>query len=111
MPGDRTHARQLAKDFIEKGDPVGWFEPLYAHADGDERRVPWADLVVNPHLKTWLAGRRLSGERRKAIVIGCGLGDDAEELARLGFQVVAFDVSPTAIAWCRQRFPNSPVEY
>ena len=25
--------------------------------------------------------------------------------------MVAFDIAPTAIAWCRQRFPQSPVEY
>jgi SAM-dependent methyltransferase len=25
--------------------------------------------------------------------------------------VVAFDIAPTVIAWCRQRFPQSPVEY
>jgi ubiquinone/menaquinone biosynthesis C-methylase UbiE len=39
------------------------------------------------------------------------LGDDAEYLASLGFAVTAFDVSPTAIAWCRKRFPESNVEY
>src|SRR5262249_52868152 len=52
-----------------------------------------------------------SGHGKRALVIGCGLGDDAEELARRQFRVVAFDISPTAIAWCRRRFPNSNVEY
>jgi ubiquinone/menaquinone biosynthesis C-methylase UbiE len=28
-----------------------------------------------------------------------------------GFKVTAFDISPTAIAWCRKRFPDSPVTY
>lgn len=28
-----------------------------------------------------------------------------------GFKVTAFDISPTAIAWCRKRFPNSEVSY
>lgn len=45
------------------------------------------------------------------MVIGCGLGDDAEILASLGYQVTAFDIAPTAIAWCKQRFPQSPVIY
>jgi SAM-dependent methyltransferase len=44
-------------------------------------------------------------------VVGCGLGDDAEELARRGYAVTAFDVSPTAIARCRERFPQSRVSY
>ncbi|WP_373527449.1 class I SAM-dependent methyltransferase, partial [Nostoc sp.] len=48
---------------------------------------------------------------QKALVIGCGLGDDAEALAHRGFEVTAFDISPTAIAWCQERFPNSTVNY
>jgi ubiquinone/menaquinone biosynthesis C-methylase UbiE len=44
-------------------------------------------------------------------VIGCGLGDDAEHVASLGFTTVAFDVSPTAIASARRRFPRSAVQY
>jgi SAM-dependent methyltransferase len=39
------------------------------------------------------------------------LGDDAEFLATLRFDVTAFDISPTAIDWCRRRFPNSKVRY
>jgi SAM-dependent methyltransferase len=46
-----------------------------------------------------------------AIVVGCGLGDDAEELTRRGFAVTAFDVSPSAIEWCKRRFTSSPVKY
>jgi len=44
-------------------------------------------------------------------VVGCGLGDDAEELVRRGFDVTAFDISQTAIDWCRSRFPASRVTY
>jgi SAM-dependent methyltransferase len=40
-----------------------------------------------------------------------GLGDDAEELARRGFEVTAFDFSPTAIERARERFPESAVDY
>ena len=45
------------------------------------------------------------------LVVGCGLGDDAEWLAQKAHQVTAFDISPSAINECRQRFPGSPVHY
>ena len=67
--------------------------------------VPWADLAPNPHLLA------INGKGKHALKIGCGLGDDAEQLAGWGFDVVAFDISPTAISLCRERFPSSPVEY
>ena len=44
-------------------------------------------------------------------MVGCGLGDDAEELSRRGWRVTAFDVAPTAIARCRHWFPDSAVDY
>jgi SAM-dependent methyltransferase len=47
----------------------------------------------------------------RALDIGCGLGDSAEDLARRGFEVVAFDVSPTAIDEARCRFASSRVDY
>jgi SAM-dependent methyltransferase len=47
----------------------------------------------------------------RVVVVGCGLGDDAEYLASRGAAVTAFDISARAIAWCQERFPNSPVRY
>ena len=44
-------------------------------------------------------------------MVGCGLGDDAEELAARGFVVTAFDISAAAVAWCKQRFPASRVNH
>jgi DNA-binding NarL/FixJ family response regulator len=51
----------------------------------------------------------ISGMR--AVTIGCGLGDDAEAMSRYGYQVTAFDISPSAIEMCRKRYPDSGVEY
>ena len=51
------------------------------------------------------------GGGQRALVVGCGLGDDAEELARRGFAVTAFDISRTAIEWCRRRFKGTRVAY
>ena len=68
-------------------------------------------MQPNPHLLAWLdeGDRPQSGPR--ALVVGCGLGDDAEALAERGYQVTAFDISTRAIAWCQERFPNSSVAY
>lgn len=107
----RTRTIQLAQEFIDNGDPLGWFEQLYATANGDPNTVPWARLTPHPDLLDWLDRQQIRGEGKPAIVVGCGLGDDAEELAKRGFEVTAFDISPTAIAWCQHRFPNSSVTY
>ena len=107
----RARARRLASQYVSSGDPIGWFEALYQMARGDARQVQWADLAVNPHFAAWTRRRHLIGVGQRALVVGCGLGDDAEHLAGLGFRVVAFDVSPTCIGWCRRRFPASAVYY
>ncbi len=103
--------RRLAVEAINKSAPTTWFEVLYASANGNAEQIPWAKLTPHPYLQDWLDNHQLSDEGKKALVIGCGLGDDAEALARFGFDVTAFDISPTAINWCRQRFPNSSVNY
>lgn len=107
----RTRARQLAHEFLQRGDATGWFEALYAQAEGEAEAIQWADLVVNPNLLGWLTHHNVVGNGRKALVIGSGLGDDAEELAGRGCAVVACDISPTAIAWSQKRFATSQVDY
>src|SRR5262245_66043798 len=107
----RSRARELAKTFLERGDAKGWFEALYAEADDDAERIPWADLIPNPHIVSWTNEINSQGEGRRALVIGCGLGDDAEMLAARGFDVTAFDISSAAIDWSRRRYPDSKVDY
>ena len=106
----RSTARALAHQHLSHGDPLGWFEALYASASANPAAIPWADLKPNPNVVSWLDVRPVPKGRR-ALKIGCGLGDDAEELARRGFDVTAFDVSPTAIDWCKRRFPATAVRY
>ena len=84
------------------------FEEMYARAGEDLGAIPWAALAPHPELVAWL-DREPRG--RSALVIGAGLGDDAEELARRGFGVTAFDVSPTAVERWRERFPESRVDF
>jgi SAM-dependent methyltransferase len=107
----RRKSRELARSYAAKGDPLGWFEPLYAEAGGDSNRIQWADEAPNPHLVAWVEREQLCGEAGRALVVGCGLGDDAEYLAQRGFRVAAFDIAPTAVAWARGRFPSSRVNY
>jgi SAM-dependent methyltransferase len=104
----RRFAQLLAARSIARGDATGWFETLYAAADQGVINVPWADNAPNARLVAALAG--LTGPGR-ALVVGCGLGDDAEHVASLGFSTVAFDVAPTAIAAAQRRFPSSNVEH
>lgn len=93
----------------------GWFDPLYVRASGDIAKVPWALPGALPYLQTWLARSTVdltqSAVERSAVVVGCGLGDDAEAIAQAGYAVTAFDVSERAIEWAKQRFPHSDVNY
>lgn len=106
-----SKVEKLAKQSYARNDPTGWFEQLYNTAQGDESVIPWANLTVNPNLASWLKKQNIRGKGKTALVVGCGLGDDAEALANLGFEVFGFDISPTAIAWCQKRFPDSQVNY
>lgn len=92
-------------------DPTGWFDVLYQKAQGDTAQVPWAKLTPHPYLQDWLSQQSPLPAPTSALVIGCGLGDDAERLQEYGYSTKAFDVSSTAIAWCQQRFPQSDVHY
>jgi 2-polyprenyl-3-methyl-5-hydroxy-6-metoxy-1,4-benzoquinol methylase len=107
----QLHVKQLATEALQTSQPSAWFEVLYAEAQGDATQIPWAKLAPHPYLQDWLTNYQPFASGKKALVIGCGLGDDAQALADLGFEVTAFDISPTAIAWCKQRFPNSIVNY
>lgn len=105
----RLRARQLAASAVAEGDATGWFEKLYSEAEAGVTVVPWADGEPNPHLVEWLeAGSVTAGT---ALVVGCGMGYDAELLARRGFTVTAFDVAPSAIAAAKRANPGSPVTY
>jgi SAM-dependent methyltransferase len=109
----RVRARQLAAEAVAAGDGTGWFEKLYEEAEAGVSPVPWADGLPNPHLLSWFSQdrERERGEGRSALVVGCGLGYDAEFLAGRGFMVTAFDVAPSAVAAAQRENPGSPVTY
>lgn len=107
----RARARELAEEFAERGDVVGWFDAFYQEAAGDNQQIPWADLEPNKFLRTWAEKNHLQGNGRKALVVGCGLGDDAKYLLDLGFDVTAFDISPTAIDWAKRIHAETNIEF
>ena len=106
----RDHVHEMCRAAREQGEPCGWFESLYRESEGDVDLVPWADGAANAH---FLAGMGRPGMPTggRALVVGCGFGDDAEALAGMGFEVTAFDVSASAIDWCRRKHPDSLVGY
>lgn len=108
---DRTRARELAAEYARKGDPTGWFEALYKEAEAGKSIVPWADRGANSGLVEFWRANPQATDGKKALVIACGLGDDAEQLAEWGFETTAFDISETAIRTARKRFPKSEVKY
>lgn len=91
--------------------PTEWFDPIYSQSNLAGSGVPWAHMQTHPDFQEWLDKNPISGHGKKAIVVGCGMGDDAITLEKLGFQTTAFDVSDAAIALCKKRFPNSKVEF
>jgi SAM-dependent methyltransferase len=110
MP-DRIRTRELAAEFIRKGDPLGWFEALYQEAESGDGAVPWADMEPNPRLIEYWKKHPLETAGKTALVIGSGFGDDSEQLAAWGFKTAGFDISKTAIEATRKRYPNSRVDY
>ena len=110
MP-EPSRLQTLLADARAKGDELGWFEPLYAAADGDDEAIPWHHGSPNPHLVAWLDRDPPPTAPGRAMVVGCGLGDDAEELARRGHDVRAFDLAGSAIKRCKARFPDTAVDY
>lgn len=90
---------------------MGWFDSIYSDAEGDYKAVFWADLQPNPYLVEWLQNNPLNKQTKSAIVIGCGVGDDAEIIAKYEYDVVAFDIAPSAIELCKSRYPDTKVSY
>ena len=101
----------MAAEYARKGDPTGWFEVLYKEGEEGKSIVPWAERGANSGLVEFWRANPQATDGKKALVIACGLGDDAEQLAEWGFETTAFDISETAIRTARKRFPKSGVKY
>jgi SAM-dependent methyltransferase len=107
-PPSAGDARRLAAASLAAGDPTGWFETLYAASRAGTADVPWDVPEPSAHLR---ALDLPAGDGRRALIVGCGPGRDAEYVAALGYRVTAFDIAATAIALARERHPASTVDY
>jgi pimeloyl-ACP methyl ester carboxylesterase/SAM-dependent methyltransferase len=102
-------AGRVAARSLTAGNPTGWFNEIYSAAAAGEVAMPWDRTQPYPLLVEWAENR--SGAGRRGVVVGCGLGADAEFLAGKGFRMVAFDIAETAVRVARERHPESTVDY
>lgn len=107
----KRRADALRAEYLEAGDPFGWFDACYRKADGDAALVPWGHEVARPEFAEWLDKLPIDRRKGRALDIACGLGDNAALLARAGFAVTAFDISETAIRWAAKRFPDLDIAW
>ena len=104
-------ADELSAAAIADGRPTGWFDELYAEGVAGSVGMPWDRTDPQPELAAWWERDGRALPRGRAVVVGCGLGADAELLAREGWATTAFDIAPTAIEEARRRHPGSAVDY
>lgn len=120
--GWEERGSRLASRSIAGGDPTGWFDQLYAEGAAGDVAMPWDRTSPHPLLVEWAAARGLAGAsagagagadagERRAVVVGAGLGADAEYVAGLGYDTTGFDVAETAVQLARQRHHGTNVRY
>jgi SAM-dependent methyltransferase len=90
---------------------TGWFEPLYAAAARGEVGVPWDRHAPHQLLIDWAGQRHLDGTGKRAVVVGCGHGDDAAHIASVEYDTTAFDISASAIRAARERYPDAGIAF
>ena len=74
--------------------PTDWWERLYRTSE--IRSLPWYTDGLDPDIA---AALQASGPGRGRVLdLGTGAGTHAVDLARLGYDVVATDISPSAVA-------------
>ena len=88
-----------------------WFDDLYKEHENEDKHhnIPWARKDVNPLLQTYL--NEDIEHNGRALVIGCGLGDDAYALDKAGYEVIAIDISQTALNLAKDRFLDSNIVF
>ncbi len=88
------------------GSGSSWWDGFYADRD---RPVPFFVDKPDENLVSYLDRGLLTPGR--ALDLGCGPGRNAVHLAAAGFAVDAVDLSPTAIAWARERAGGAGIRF
>jgi len=88
-----------------------WFDELYKKHKNNHENIPWARGAVNPLLRNYLEENAHSSDKGRALVVGCGLGDDAHALYEAGYEVLAIDVSETALEIAKERSEGLSILY
>ena len=94
---------------VADGEPTRWYEEVWSAGARGTVAMPWDR--DEPHALLERHTRGTEGAGLRAVVVGAGLGADAEHLAGLGFATTAFDIAPSAVAAARERHAGSPVDY
>lgn len=72
-----------------------------AHAQG----ISWSSDVSTPIVSDVLKRYGVS-RKQKLLEIGCGEGRDARAVLEQGYDLLATDISPEAIRFCREKMPG-----
>jgi SAM-dependent methyltransferase len=91
-----------------KVDSLDWFEALYSNANGNEYWIPWSNGMPHRFLVDWLME---NDNRGRALVVGSGLGEDAAYLSQQGWEVTAFDISPSAVRWAKEKYITENIDW
>lgn len=70
-----------------------------------KQNLQWFSEASSPIVAETIRTFNLSPQA-KLLEIGCGEGRDAYPLLKQGFDLLATDISPEAIAFCRRKFPE-----
>lgn len=75
------------------------FETIYRAGLTGQGAIPWDDGRPNALFLEWLdrSAHDVVRPGARIAVVGCGFGHDAKALLSRGYDVTAFDLSPTAI--------------
>ena len=103
----RRRLMRMSNTAASTDEPLSWFEELYFSARGDDSWIPWSNGSPNPFVVEWSIGKPPG----RALVVGCGLGEDAVFLDKIGWDVVAFDISPTAVEWAKKRHRKNDIKW
>jgi SAM-dependent methyltransferase len=104
-------SRRIARESLDRDDPTGWFENLYAAAAEGTAVVPWDRGTAHQLLTEWVDESEPDGTGKTALVVGAGTGWDAELIVDRGYDTTAFDISPSAIAAAQRNHPDSRAHY